>query len=80
MARPLYQAIVQREPNGYYAMWAQRRLHGGLEAPLLDFFGWDSKMKSPNISMRRLLSRRQAKALSGSNAERMTPNYERCWD
>jgi soluble lytic murein transglycosylase len=35
-AQALYRAIVQREPNGYYAMWAQRRLRGDLESPLLE--------------------------------------------
>lgn len=35
MAHTLYRAILQREPNGYYAMWAQRRLRGGLDTPLL---------------------------------------------
>lgn len=34
-ARALYRAILQREPNGYYAMWADRRLRGDLDAPLL---------------------------------------------
>ena len=34
-ARTLYLAILQREPNGYYAMWADRRLRGDLDAPLL---------------------------------------------
>ena len=34
-ARALYRTIVQRDPNGYYAMWAQRRLRGDLDAPLV---------------------------------------------
>jgi TolA-binding protein len=34
-ARALYRAILQHEPNGYYAMWAERRLGGDLDAPLL---------------------------------------------
>jgi peptidoglycan lytic transglycosylase len=31
----LYRAILRRDPNGYYAMWAQRRLRGSEDAPLL---------------------------------------------
>jgi soluble lytic murein transglycosylase len=34
-AHTLYRAILHHEPNGYYAMWAQRRLRGGMDAPLL---------------------------------------------
>jgi soluble lytic murein transglycosylase len=34
-AQAVYRTILQRDPNGYYAMWAQRRLRGDLDSPLL---------------------------------------------
>jgi soluble lytic murein transglycosylase len=34
-SRPLYRDIVQRNPGGYYAMWAQRRLSAASSTPLL---------------------------------------------
>jgi soluble lytic murein transglycosylase len=34
-ARELYEQILEREPDGYYALWAERRLDGTAAAPLL---------------------------------------------